>query len=180
MAAGQTRERKLHDVGMAGPGRVELGPKGDQHQHGQTLHPLDQLIERLEGRGIDPVHVLVDRKHRLLGRQALDLVDQCLEGALLLVLRGQRQCRVALPGLDPEQGSHERHGLAERRSGLRKQCFELVQSGLSPIVSREASGAFEEPDDGIERAVGVVRRAIMTERRVGLVRQPRTQCAHDP
>ena len=161
-------------------GGLNSGRKVISTSDGQTLHPLDQLIERLKGRGIDPVHVLVDREHRLLGRQALDLVDQCLEGALLLVLRGQRQCRVALPGLDPEQGSHERHGLAERLGGLRKQRFELVEPGLGPIVSREARGAFEEPDDGIERAVGMVRRAVVPERRVGLVREPRAQCAHDP
>jgi hypothetical protein len=31
VAAGQARQRQLHDVGMAGPGRAELGPEGDQH-----------------------------------------------------------------------------------------------------------------------------------------------------
>ena len=146
----------------------------------QALHPLDQQIERLEGRGIDPVHVLVDREHRLLGRQALDLVDQDLEGALLLALRAQRQGRVALAGLDPEQGSDERHRLAERLGGLGEQRFELVEPGLGPIVAAEAGRALQEADHGIERAVGVVRRAVVTERRVGLVREPLAQCAHDP
>jgi hypothetical protein len=79
-----TRERELRDVRTLSPGRVELGPKGEQHQDRQVLHLLDQQIEQLEGRRVDPVKVLVDCENRLAGCQSLDLGGQDLERALLL------------------------------------------------------------------------------------------------
>ena len=180
VAAGQARQRQLHDVGMAGPGRAELGPEGDQHQDRQALHPLDQQIERLEARRVDPVHVLIEDKHRLPGRQALDLVDQDLEGALLLALRAERRRRVALAGLEPEQRGDQQHRLAERFGAPSEQGFELVEPGVCPVVAGKPGRALQEADDGIERAVGVVRRAVVAERRVRLAGETLAERAHDP
>ena len=42
------------------------------------------------------MHVLVDDQHRLLGGQPFKLAQQRFERQLLLALRGQVKCRVAL------------------------------------------------------------------------------------
>ena len=89
VAAGEARERQLGDVGVAAPGRHELGPEGDQHQDRQALHPLDQQTERCQRGRIDPVHVFVQGEHRLPRREALDLLDQDLERPLRLALRAE-------------------------------------------------------------------------------------------
>ena len=74
---------------MAAPGRHELGPERDQHEDRQALHPLDQQAERCQRGGVDPVHVFVEREHRLPRCQALDLIDQDFQRPLRLALRAE-------------------------------------------------------------------------------------------
>jgi hypothetical protein len=57
-------------VRLPRPGRLELRPEGDQRQDGQPLNTLDHEAQKLDGRGVNPMHVLVQRQHRLLCRQA--------------------------------------------------------------------------------------------------------------
>ena len=81
LAPAQTAHGQRGDVRLAGPGRLELRPEGDQHQDGQPLDALDHEAQELERRRVDPVHVLVERQHRLLRRQARELVDQRLQAS---------------------------------------------------------------------------------------------------
>ena len=64
LAPAEAVERQRGDVGVARPGRLELGPVGEHHQDRQAAHALDQQIEQLQGRRVDPVHVLVQLEHR--------------------------------------------------------------------------------------------------------------------
>jgi hypothetical protein len=66
----QTAQGQRGHVRLAGPGRLELRPEGDQRQHPQLRDALDHEAQELERRRIDPVHVLVQSQHRLLGREA--------------------------------------------------------------------------------------------------------------
>ena len=75
-------------MALPGPGWAEVGPVGEHHEHGQGACPLDQEVEELQGRRVDPVHVLVQLEHRPLAGEAGQLLDQDLEGALLLALPG--------------------------------------------------------------------------------------------
>ena len=72
------------DVRVAGPGRLELRPKGDQHQHRQLPDALDHRAQQLEGRRVDPVHVLVQRQDRVPRRKTGELVDQRFQRPPLL------------------------------------------------------------------------------------------------
>ena len=84
LAPAQTAHGQRGHVRLAGPGRLELRPEGDQHQNRQLPDALDHEAQELERRRVDPVHVLVERQHRLLGREARELVDQRLQRPPLL------------------------------------------------------------------------------------------------
>ena len=60
-------------MGAPDPGRRELRPEGEDHQHPQRGHPIDEEVERLARGGIAPVHVLPHHQHRLTCRQSLEL-----------------------------------------------------------------------------------------------------------
>ena len=147
----QTIERQLGDVGAAGPGRIELGPKRDQHQDGQTLDVLDHDIEQLERGRVDPVHVLVDREHRLTGRQPLELVRQHAQRPLLLQLWCEVERRIACADRKSQESRHQRYGLAEIGSRRREQPLQLVELGLGAVATLESRGPLQQADDRMER-----------------------------
>ena len=73
----------------ARPGRLQLGAKGHDQQRRQTLESVDDEVEQLPRRRVDPVQVLEHHENRLALGQALELVDQDLEGPRLPLLRRQ-------------------------------------------------------------------------------------------
>ena len=60
-------------VRLAGPGRLELGPKRHDQQHRQTADPLDSEVKQFARGRVDPMRVLEHHDHRLLSRQAFEL-----------------------------------------------------------------------------------------------------------
>jgi hypothetical protein len=96
-------ERERGDVPVPGPGRGELRAEGDHGQHRQALRPLDHAADQLERGWVRPVHVLVERQHRLAGGQPGELLQQRPEGTLLLLLRAQLRRGVAVTARDAEQ-----------------------------------------------------------------------------
>jgi hypothetical protein len=75
-------------VRLARPGRLELRPEGEQEQDRQPLRALDGEAQKLLCGRVDPVHVLVDHEHRLPGGEAVELIKEHLQRALLPALRG--------------------------------------------------------------------------------------------
>ena len=96
----ETDQRYLR---TADPWRYEFRPEGEDHQSRHMLHPFDHQFQQIESSRIAPVHVLVHRKHRLLGGQARELIDQRFKRPLLLRFGRQVERRIALAGRDRQQ-----------------------------------------------------------------------------
>ena len=171
LAPAEAIERQRRDVRVARPRRAELGPVGEHRQDRQGAHPLDQQVEQLQGRRIDPVQVLVQLEHRAVAGEAGQLLDQDLEGALLLALRAEVQGRVALARGTPSSAADQRHRLVQLLGRLAEQRLQLGELGLRLVVGRKARRPLQLRDDRMERAVGVVGRAEMAEREVRLAAQ---------
>jgi hypothetical protein len=102
LAPAEAIERQGGDVRVARPRRIELGPVGEHGQHRQGTHPLDEEVEQLQSRRVDPVHVLIQLEHRAVAGETRQLLDQEFERALLLPLGTEVQRRVALATRDSE------------------------------------------------------------------------------
>jgi hypothetical protein len=70
----------------------------------KVMTALNHETHQLEGRRVDPVHVLVQRQHRLLCREAGELVEERLQRSPLLHLWGQGQGGMRSPGGIPGNG----------------------------------------------------------------------------
>ena len=93
-APAEPAQRERGDVRLAGPGRAELRPEGDQQQHRQALDALDHQAEQLQRGRVDPVHVLVaPAAPAARAARPVELVDQRLQRPLLL-----RRCGVSSSG----------------------------------------------------------------------------------
>ena len=153
-------ERQARDVGAAAPGRLEFGTKGDRQQHRQTPHPVDGQIQQLARGRIDPVGVLEHHQHRPVPRLGFELAEQRLEQLLAFALRAEVEVR---------GGTRQRQQLAQQRDivviprARREQCPQFAELGFDRVVAGEPGGAFELGDEGIERAVLVVRRAEIAQ-----------------
>ena len=177
LALVQPVEREQADVGEADPGRPELGPEGDQHEHPRARDAVDDQVEQLERGRVAPVHVLVQRQHRLPRREPLELREQRREGPLLAPLRAQRQRRVAAAGRDRQQVRQQGRHRPDIVGREREQRLELVELPLRRVVAREPRRPLEQVDDRVERAALVVGRAEVAERGEGLARPSRSRSA---
>ena len=121
------------------------------------------------------MHVLIEHQHRLLRRKSCELVDQRLQGPSLLHLRGQRQRRIAVAGRDPEQGGEQRHDLVRPLARAGEQRLKLGELHLGRGIAIEPRGPLQQADHRVKRAVGVVGRAVLAERRVRLVAEALAQ-----
>ena len=74
------------------------------------------------------MHVLVHQEHWLLGREALELIDQHLLRALLLAVRPQVEVRVPIMRRHAEQSRYERRSLIEPVGAARQQLGSLIKS----------------------------------------------------
>ena len=140
--------RQRRHVRLAGPGRGELRPEGDQRQRRQLPDALDHHAQELEGRGVDPVHVLVQRQHRLLRRERRELVEQRLQGPPLLHLRRQGQRRIALAGRHTQQRGEQRHHFVQplARPPSTSRASPAAPPATSSRSSRAARSSSRSPD----------------------------------
>jgi hypothetical protein len=126
--------------------------------------PLDHEVKQLQGRGVGPVQVLVEFEHRPLARETGELLNQNLQGALLLLLRAEIEGRVARLARDAEQRPDQRHRLLQPIRRPREQRLQLLQLGRRPVVGRQGGRPLQLRDGRMQRAVGVVGRAEVPER----------------
>ena len=94
VARAQPVERDLRVMRAHRPRRAELGPRRVQQQQPRGRALLDQQLDQLQRRGIDPVQVL-DRDHqRLRAGGAEHPFDQRRQQAAALLLGRQRRRRI--------------------------------------------------------------------------------------
>ena len=109
--------------------------------------------------------VLEHHQHRPVPRLGCELAEHCLEQFLAFALRA----KVEVCG-----GTRQRQQLAHQRDivvaprARREQCPQLPKLLNSRVVAGEPGGAFELSDEGVERAVLVVRRAEIAQARMWL------------
>ena len=156
---------KLVTWELTAPGRLKFGTKGDHQQHRQPPHPVDGQIQQLARGRVDPVGVLEHHQHRPAPRLGFELAEQRLEQLLPFALRAEVEVR---------GGTRQRQQLAQQRDivviprARREQCPQFAELGFDRVVAGEPGGAFELRDEGIERAVLVVRRAEIAQARMRL------------
>ncbi len=165
---------------VAGPGRSELGPVSYKQQHRQASQALHHKVEQLERGRVHPVRVLEYHQHRAARGEPLELGEERAEGTGILLLRCQGRQREAAVGRQREEFGEEGCDLGRVGNGQREQRLELSESGRVVIAAGEPRRACELLDDRVQRAVRVVRRAVITEADPLLGAQPLAQGENNP
>src|SRR6266446_538851 len=120
------------------------------------VDPCKNEVEELPRRRIDPVQILEDHQDRLRSGQPFELPQQRRKGALLFALRAQLKWRKSIAAGQRQQ--LDQQGDAAGLCRWCEQLRQLVEFCLRPVVADETGGAFELDDDGMERAVLMMRR----------------------
>src|SRR5262249_4030999 len=112
--------------------------------------------------------VLEREQDRLPASETLELSEQCRQGSAGLLRGAERQRRIALTERDRQQCSKKRRYSFNPRCAHGEERFQLVEALLGPIVCFERRRSLQLGDERTKRAVGVVRRALVTQARVRL------------
>ena len=149
------------------PGRAEFRPESNKYQepvaHGQVHRPGEQF----EAGWIGPMRIFENHQHGIDPRQRLDLRTKRFQRFLTTELRLDFNRRVAsIVGQRQHFGKQRR--ILGRRRALRQQRVKLVRFRLLAVIVSKAGGAQHLADDRIERAVGMLRRAEVTQAYVRL------------
>ena len=157
LPASQPAQKERCHVPVPRPAGNELRPEGDNHEHREPLYLVDSSAEQFEGGRIGPVDVLVDGEHRLPCRQAFDLLQKSLKRSLLLLVRAELQWPVSLARWDRQQVRDKRRALLYVVGPQSEHRFELVELLCGRILAPNSRCPFKEPNDRVQRAVGVER-----------------------
>ena len=109
------------------------------------------------------MRVLDDEQYRLAPGQPEQLIEQDLEGAHALLLQADRELAIALLAIEAEQRRDQMGLLRRRVERLLHQRLQLVEPGRVAVVGLESGGQGQLLDRRVERAVRVVRRALMAD-----------------
>ena len=173
-AQGQHRHMRLAD-----PGRLELRPERDDQQHRQIGDAGNRSIEQIERCRIDPVGVLEHDQDGALRRYAVELVEKRRESHLSLLLRADRQRRVAPVRRHRQQLGDERHIAWHIPRRRLEQGLQLVELRSGAAARLEARGPLELRNERVERAVRMVGRAEIAKASMRLALEPRQQAFGD-
>ena len=113
------------------------------------------------------MHVFQEHQHGLLGRQRLDAPDQCLQGLALALVRAEIEVHTRVTY---RQQVREQLGVLGQGQRVREEHGDLGQLRSRVVVTGEADGALELPDEGVECAVGMMGRAEVAQQGVRLSR----------
>jgi hypothetical protein len=78
-----------------GPAWRELGPEGKHQQHPEALNQIDDEIEQLQARRIEPMGILGRHEQWLTDRESFQLGQQRLKCLRLLLFRSGFWQRIA-------------------------------------------------------------------------------------
>jgi hypothetical protein len=135
----QAMQRHLGKVRAPGPGRAEVGPKGEQRQDAGGGALIDQEAEQLQRGRIDPVQIFHDQEHGLLGRNAQLDRQEGVQGLLLLLLGRHSHRGIVSSQREGEQGGKKRHNLRQRQAILHQeplQFAQLLRRGFLPLEAQ--------------------------------------------
>jgi hypothetical protein len=121
------------------------------------------------------MRVLQDHEDGLPGSERLKLPEQCPERTLLAALRTEVQGSILRPKLDGQQGRQQRDGFVVVCCCRRKNGFEFGELLIWAVLTFHAGGSYDLADDRMERAVLVIRRAMVLQPGLGLGLQPLDQ-----
>ena len=126
------------------------------------------------------MQVFIQLEHGPLAGEPGKLLDQNLEGALLLPLWAKVQGGVALISRDAQQCPDQGRRLVQLLGAQGEQRLKLGEPVCGFVMGGEVRCPLQLRDDRMERAVGVVGRAEMADRDVRLVRQLLAEGAQQP
>ncbi len=128
LAPRQAIEREVRLVGRRAPRRLEIRPEGEHGENAIVQAFRDELREELEARGIDPVQILDDEKHRLLSRTGAQPFADRAENLLPLARGRKSRRRIAGVGRQEEEFGEESHGLRLAKPALVEMLRQPVES----------------------------------------------------
>ncbi len=108
------------------------------------------------------MRIFDDHQHRLLSSQSRELCRQGVQRSLPAVLWVQIQRRI-VSIIRQRQHLGKECGVLRRSRSRREHGIELVEFRLRGVVMHKSGGTFHLADDGIKRAVGVLRRAEIAQ-----------------
>ncbi len=158
----QAVETQHRDVRLVLPGRGEFRP-GCGHDQGRSVaHHVNDHAEKLDGRGVGPLHVL-DHQHRRAAEGRLGEIEQGLQRsrARIAGLDDLRRGRAAR--IDAQEVEHGRQTLERSGADALQQDLELVVALACRVLGGDARGILQLVDHGKERRLLLVRRALQHE-----------------
>ena len=108
-------------------------------------------------------------------RRAVELVEKRGESHLALLLRADRQRRVALVRRHAQQLGDQRHVAWQIFRRRLEQSLQPVETSCRAAARLEARGPFELRNERVERAVRMVGRAEIAKTSMRLALEPRQQ-----
>src|SRR4051794_19703063 len=109
------------------------------------------------------MRVLEDGKYRLLGGKLLQPSEHGLLRALHQFSWRHVERRMGAQGRNGQQRRKERYRLRQRRTPSLQQPLELYQLMFRRVVRIDAGRMLELGDDGVERSIAVVGRAVVAQ-----------------
>ena len=164
LAVAEMGEGERGDVRKTRPGRHETGPVGDQQQDRHALNAIDHQMEQLARRGVDPVCVLEQDQQGARG-EALQLLEQSLEGQRLLAFGRDVERWIALASRDREQRRQQGRRAGDLGGAATEQRLQLVQFDLWRVALLEIRRPLQLVEHGMQGAVNVEGRAIVAQHR---------------
>jgi hypothetical protein len=179
VAAAKATQGQHRHMRLADPGGLVLRSERDDQQHRQIGDASNGAIEQFKRCRIDPVGILEHDQDGALRRNAVKLVEKRGESHLSLLLRADRQRRVALVPRHRQQFGDERHI-------ARHICRRRLEQGLQPveICSRAAAwlkacSPLEVRNEWVEGAVRMVGRAEIAKAHMRFALEPDQQTFSD-
>src|SRR5262249_47732945 len=149
---------------MLGPADFKLRPASHDQEDAHLRKAQDRATEELEGSRVGPVHVFEDDENGSHLSKTCKLIDERVQRAFLAALRiGVQRWTTAVRG-DRKQCCKKRNDLFQRGSSAPQQSFQLIELHQWGIVYRETRGMLELANDRMERAIDVIRRALIAQR----------------
>jgi hypothetical protein len=137
---------------------VKLWAAGQQGEQTGRWPLVDEEGKELQGRGIDPVHILDNEQHRLRCRQRQQQRHDGVEGLLFLPLRGQGQGRIGIGKRHGQESGPERYGFRQGQAIAPQRRLELLELRLGRLVPAKLQRPLRQIDHRIQGAVPEIRR----------------------
>jgi hypothetical protein len=173
-------EGKRRHIAPLHPGCLELRPERDDRQHALVLQTLERPAHQIQCRGIYPMGVFQQEKHRSVARQPGQQRDQRLDRPILDHARRLVQRIVPAFRGDREQRCQEGNRVGPFDVRPVRHRLKLRKSDRRWFIRRKFSGVPDLVYRRIEGLIGVMRRALIPHRDMRLRPDLLPQFLRDP